>query len=108
MQYSQLKVTKISHRKWKLLEDWETPFGLVPKGFISNGANVPRIFWAVMSPAGRLFEASILHDYLYIVGIRTKKWSDLAFKRTAIAFGLGRVKATIAYYAVYLFGRSNH
>jgi hypothetical protein len=43
-------------------------FGLVkvPKGFISDGASVPRPFWSIFSPFnGDYFEAALIHDYLY-------------------------------------------
>ena len=43
MQYSKLSVTKISRRKWRLNKDWHTQFGVVPKGFETDGASVPRI-----------------------------------------------------------------
>jgi|TARA_B110000908_G_C10259179_1_gene457856 hypothetical protein len=108
MQYSQLKIVKISKRRWQLLEDWKTPFGVVQKGFISNGANVPRILWSIIPPAGELFEAAIVHDYHYYMALGTKKSSDLAFKQVALDFGVSKFTATAAYYAVYLFGWGNH
>lgn len=37
----------------------------VPKNFITDGASVPRIFWAIFSPFGCYFSAAVVHDMLY-------------------------------------------
>ncbi len=34
---------------WRLLVDFEYKGILVPAGFITNGANIPRIFWFFLS-----------------------------------------------------------
>ena len=102
------KVQKIGKRSWLILEDWITPYGTVNKGFTSNGANIPRILWWYMSPAGRLFEASILHDYFYDKAIDNKKVADTNFYKVAIDFNVGKIKAKTAYYYVKMFGKGNY
>lgn len=57
-------------RQWRLIENWtiELPDGSfirIPAGFIFDGASIPRIFWAVLSPTGLLLVPSLLHDYGY-------------------------------------------
>jgi hypothetical protein len=37
----------------------------VPKGFVTDGASVPRIFWSILYPFGSYFPAALIHDYLY-------------------------------------------
>ncbi|MCG8337952.1 MAG: DUF1353 domain-containing protein [Proteobacteria bacterium] len=60
-----------SIRNWELLEDWEydlpgnDPTIIIPKGFVFNGASVPRIFWSILSPTGLLFIPGLVHDYAY-------------------------------------------
>ncbi|MDD3814444.1 MAG: DUF1353 domain-containing protein [Desulfocapsaceae bacterium] len=54
----------------ELLEDWiiTLPGGLqviVPKGFITDGASIPRLLWWIISPFGPLLEGAILHDFGY-------------------------------------------
>lgn len=39
-------------------------FVYVPKGFLSDGATVPRIFWGLIPPWGIYGNAAIVHDYL--------------------------------------------
>lgn len=106
--YTRLDVSKIGIRKWKLLSDWITPFGTVPKGDIFNGANVPRIFWILIRPEGELFEASIIHDHLYKYAIQSKKFADKSFYEAAIHYKCNSIKAKISYLMVRLFGRGNY
>lgn len=60
-----------AHRRWIILEDWYLncePLGIVffiPKGFIFNGASVPRVFSNIFPATGYLFLAALIHDYLY-------------------------------------------
>ena len=71
---TQLKVEPLPDgRKWKLLEDFEYYLGdktngmiiKVPKGFITDFASVPRLFWVILPPWERYGKAAVLHDYLY-------------------------------------------
>ena len=58
-------------RRWELMADWEykgrdyTENYLIKKGFIFDGASIPRLFWNVLSPTGYLFIAGLIHDHLY-------------------------------------------
>ena len=101
-------VRKIGSRKWLVVEDWNTPYGTVDKGFTSNGANIPRCLWWYMSPAGRLFEASIIHDYLYDEAVGTKRAADNVFYRVAIDFNVSKFKANLSYNYVKMFGKGNY
>jgi len=57
-------------RKFVFHEDWyfELPNGkvvFIPKGFITDGASVPKIFWFILSHVGILLIPAILHDFAY-------------------------------------------
>jgi len=66
-----------STRRWELMEDWYyvlppgCPMGLgghrimVPKGFIHDGASIPKPFRMILSPTGIMLIAGIVHDYIY-------------------------------------------
>lgn len=41
------------------------PAVIVPKGFVSDLASVPRVFWGVFPRTGPYAYAAIVHDYLY-------------------------------------------
>lgn len=106
--YNTLKVTKVNKYSWQLLEDWVTPYGTIPKGFVGNGGNIPRIFWWYTYPAGSLFEASVIHDYYYNSALHSKTYADNIFKLTAIHYGVSKLNAQIAYIAVSLFGNGEY
>lgn len=38
---------------------------IVPEGFVTNFASVPRLLWWLIPPAGRAANASVVHDFMY-------------------------------------------
>jgi hypothetical protein len=57
-------------RKWELVSDWDYkvpdgPHIILHKGFLFDGASIPRIFWAILSPTGLLLIPGLIHDYGY-------------------------------------------
>lgn len=60
-----------AHRCWMIVKDWELnckPLGIIffiPKGFIFNGASVPRVFSNIFPATGYLFLGALVHDYMY-------------------------------------------
>ena len=57
-------------RQWELAECWRYQLNeqhelIIPKGFRFDGASIPRIFWAFLSPTGLLLIPGLLHDCGY-------------------------------------------
>ncbi len=60
-------------RKWEVIENWRYTYKstgkeielIIPKGFIFDGASIPRPFWAILNPIGLLLLPGLLHDYAY-------------------------------------------
>jgi hypothetical protein len=56
----------------EIIEDWSIELhGLlivIPAGFITDGASIPRVLWWLISPFGPLLEGAILHDFGYQYG----------------------------------------
>ncbi|MFW5443451.1 MAG: DUF1353 domain-containing protein [Methylococcaceae bacterium] len=60
-------------RKWEVVENWHYQYQasgenielFIPKGFIFDGASIPRPFWAILNPIGLLLIQGLLHDYAY-------------------------------------------
>lgn len=51
--------------KFELVEAYQYKNILVPKGYKTNGANIPRLFWCIFAPnSPEYLSAVILHDYL--------------------------------------------
>jgi len=76
--YKQIFVWLISTRKFEIVDDyylfipWLQETVKIPKGFIFDGASIPRIFWSFLAPTGILFIPAIFHDY----GYKYNKWLD--------------------------------
>jgi len=57
-------------RQWELVNNWyfELENGIqivINKGFIFDGASIPRPLWALLSPVGLLLIPGLIHDYGY-------------------------------------------
>lgn len=60
-------------RKWELYTEFDYHVGdeksdwsiHVPRGFQTDFASIPRIFWSILPPDGEYTGAAILHDYIY-------------------------------------------
>lgn len=80
----------------------------VPKGFITDGASVPRIFWSILYPFGSYFPAALVHDYLYSKAsddLRvTRAEADKIFLQAMKDVGVGWLTRRTIYRAVRLGG----
>jgi hypothetical protein len=76
---SRCKVQPYDKHKFILLEDFEYNGYTVPKGYITDGASIPRIFWSFYPPnRPDYLPAAIVHDHLcdlerYVEGDREFK-----------------------------------
>ena len=77
---------------------------LVPAGFRTDFASVPRLFWRVVPPWGRYSPAAAVHDYLYATGQMSRRDADVVFYDKMIALGVNKAKAWTMYRAVRMFG----
>jgi len=71
---------------------------IVPEGFITNFASVPRILWPVFPAYGRYGRASVIHDYLYASQTLSRREADRIFFE---AMGVSNVN-TLTQYTLYL------
>lgn len=91
----------------KITHDGETHSIVVPAGFESDLASVPRPFWSWIPPYGRYLWASIVHDFLYMLGSRsgiTRKQADQVFHQMMLHAGVSKWRASIMYSAVRVGG----
>jgi len=82
---------------------------IVPKGFVTDFASVPRVFLPIIPKMGRHREAAVIHDYLY-TGTRYKKLTrkdcDKLFLEAMIESKVPRWKRILMYRLVRIFGKS--
>ena len=65
--------------KRKLIEPLIHELVIVPRGFETDYASIPRAFWIVLAPTGKHTYAAVVHDYLYASGLKTKDEADKIF-----------------------------
>lgn len=122
MTKSQLVVRENGDGTWTLVEPLvhESPAGsfVVPAGFVTDFASVPRILWSVIAPTGAHSRAAVIHDFLYAakppvsynkdgVTVRmplARSQADTAFYEAMLADGVPPSRAWVMWAAVRLFG----
>jgi hypothetical protein len=83
---------------------------IVPSGFITDLATIPRIFWSFDSPFdGKYMSAAILHDYLYSCSLaHNRKEADRILYSAMKAEGSSTWTANKFYIAVRIGGGSHY
>jgi len=114
-------------RTWEITEDWK--FGLqmdgqktvtsfmIPKGFVFDGASVPKPLRSWLSPMGVLLSGGLVHDYVYkfetlrlatkkpqAITKKDQKWADMLFRDICIDVNGFKIINYLAYYALRLGG----
>jgi len=104
-------------KNWMISEDIEFKLSngekvLVPRGFETDLASVPRILWSITPPYGDFLLAIILHDWLYAsdykrscLGERkARKFSDDEMLKWSNKMNLNKFDNYLKYFGVRLFG----
>jgi len=98
-------------RRMRLLEDFGyiDPKGrqwLAPKGYVTDGASIPRVFWSLAGAPfdGQYREAAVIHD-MYC-DTKSEPWQDVhrIFYYANRAAGVSELKSKILYSAVVAGG----
>lgn len=77
---------------------------MVPVGFKTDLASVPRIAWSLIPPMGKYEAAAVVHDWLYWSQELCREDADAVFLDAMIYSGVGVVSRQIIYRAVRAFG----
>jgi hypothetical protein len=114
-------------RKWEIVKDWKfaithdgnthETYYVIPKGFIFDGASVPKFARSWLSPMGVLLSGGLVHDWIYkyqslklsgkkksATGKKTQKEADQLFRDICIHVNGFKILNYIAYYALRLGG----
>ena len=72
-----IKMWILGGRTWEIVKDWHFTLGgvnyIVPKGFVFDGASVPKFLASWLSPVGVLLVGGLVHDYAYKYTVLLKK-----------------------------------
>jgi len=65
LKYSDFVVNPMRNHRYKVVKDLYFLDIKVPKGYKTNGGNIPRIFWSILPPNdSEMLPLYIIHDYL--------------------------------------------
>jgi hypothetical protein len=82
---------------------------VVPAGFITDFASVPKGLWNIFPPFGEWAAAAVVHDYLYktqgLNGKYDRKQADKIFKEAMEVLEVPKWKRELMYNAVRTFGK---
>ena len=91
-------------RHRRLIEDWIVVVHgqptLIPAGFITDCASVPRGLWNILPPFGKYTKAAVLHDWLYQFGTFTRAEADWIFYEAMGTLGVSWWKQGVMYAGV--------
>lgn len=87
-------------------EDGTITYLLVPAGFITDFASVPRIPLAYELFGNTAHRPATLHDWLYATANYPREWCDRVFYHAMRIVGISEPKASAMYAAVRQFGES--
>ena len=114
MEITKLNTCPIDDKYWEVLEEYsyETSKGLVvvPKGFKTDYASVPRIFRNIINTYGKHGRGAVVHDWLYSKNCDidiTRTEADKIFLEIMTECGVGVIKRNLMYKMVRIFGASH-
>lgn len=90
--------------RYRILDSRETV--VVPQGFITDFASVPRALWVALPRTGRYTGAAIVHDYLYWTGACSREQADRIFAIAMRESRVGWLTRNAMYQAVSKAGES--
>ncbi len=77
---------------------------VVPEGFTTNFASVPRPLWFWLPPTGRYWQAAVIHDWLCAAKPLASKVAHKIFHALMRYKGVSRARAKLMYWAVKVGG----
>lgn len=76
----------------------------VPKGFVTDLASIPRVFWSLLRPDADYAYAAIIHDYLYWAQTTTRADADEILRLSMEDLEVDKPKVAAIFNAVRMFG----
>jgi hypothetical protein len=76
----------------------------VPRGFVTDFASIPRLFWNLLRPDGEYTYPAIIHDFLYWTQTEPRDVADEILKIGMEEFSIDAVTIALIYNAVHLGG----
>lgn len=88
--------------RYRICEDYQYKDIVVPKDYITNGADIPRVFWCFIPPnMSDIMHAVVVHDYL--CELEQYEKADKYFKELLDKTQLSKYKILIMHRAVVVY-----
>ncbi|GAB1388984.1 MAG: hypothetical protein AMXMBFR78_33920 [Rubrivivax sp.] len=82
-----------------------TTVHVVPAGFLTDFASIPRVLWSLIGhPAGRYAQAAVLHDWLLEQPAVPRAEADRVFLEAMAVLGVPRLQRWLMWAAVRAWG----
>jgi len=102
IRYSDFKVYPMRNHRYKIIEDIQYYNVIVPKGYKTNGGNIPRLFWSILPPNdSEMLPLYIIHDYL--CDLEQYKKADTYLYKVGLDLKVSKWKLKLVYYAIRLY-----
>jgi len=104
--YRDVIISPLPENRYILIEKYKYRDVVVPVGFVTNGADIPRAFWSFYPPnRSDYLPAVIVHDYLCSIGEYEK--ADRYFREILVALGISDFDVFVLwggvrFYSIYL------
>ena len=107
MNLDRVIVKPYSKDRFEVVEEFRYGLIVVPVGFKTNGANIPRVFWSLFPPnSPEYLSAVVLHDYMCAnVGEYGYEKADRYFYDAMLEIGVSKWKAKLFYFWVKWYHR---
>lgn len=100
-------VQPIDKDKFRVYKDFKYQCICVPKGFVTNGADIPRVLWSIFPPnSPEYLSAVVLHDYMCAnVSEYDYEMADKMFYVAMLDIGVSKWKAKLFYLCCSIYHR---
>ena len=100
-------VQPIAKDKFRVYKDLSYRDINIPKGFVTNGANIPRLFWSLFPPnSPEYLSAVVVHDFMCAnVAQYGYEKADRYFYDAMLEIGVPKWKAKLFYFWVKWYHR---
>nr|DAX46286.1 MAG TPA: Protein of unknown function (DUF1353) [Ackermannviridae sp.] len=105
-----IPIVILKAKKIYVYEDIKRKVGIdttiqIPRGFVSDGASIPRFLWTIFPPFHRWTDSAIIHDFLYKTQFIDRKVCDKIFLECMLEDGVNKIVAYLFYFNVRVFGK---
>jgi hypothetical protein len=106
---TRLQVEEVSDGIWRLMSDLKyqgkSDSFIVPEGFITDFASVPRLFRWLVPTSGEYTKAAVLHDWLLQTSAVSRRDADGIFRRVMRELDVQVLRRYVMWAAVRVAGR---